>query len=85
MSIILNKHHAKYKADTAKDKGVTKLMSPLLTMSSLPTMSPFPTISIILNKYHAKYKVNTAIDKVVTKLMSPFRTDVARSPIDCAK
>ena len=35
MPIILNKHHAKYKVNTALDKGVTKLMSPL------PTMSPF--------------------------------------------
>ena len=37
MLIILNKHHAKYKVNTAEDKGVTKLMSPL------PTMSPFGT------------------------------------------
>ena len=35
MPIILKKHHAKYKVNTTLDKGVTKLMSPL------PTMSPF--------------------------------------------
>ena len=43
MPIILNKQHAKYKVNTAQDKGVTKLMSPTPTMSPMPTMSLFRT------------------------------------------